>query len=154
MISRFTGEVTFQDLRILPQAALVSAEAGRAQSLPVAGWLHHVLGIHHSDRGAFEVEVVLDAQRRIRIVLLAHSHPFYLADTPEDAERRAFQEGIISSDLAGQREFSWGQVVCRIDKKANKDWLVVAYTIGPKVPMQTDEVLRHFYAHDPEPTNG
>ncbi|SPE50000.1 hypothetical protein SBV1_1000004 [Verrucomicrobia bacterium] len=60
---------------------------------------------------------------------------------------------MISSDLAGQREFSWGQVFCRRDAKSNKDWLVLAYTLGPQVPMQTSAVLAHLYAHEPEPQN-
>jgi len=86
-----------------------------------------------------------------RVLLLAHTHPFYQADTPDDSERRAFHEGIISSDLAGQREFSWGQVFCRLDNKSNKDWLVLAYTLGPQVPMQTAAVLLHLHDHEPEP---
>jgi len=153
MISRSNGEATFQDLRILPQAVLASVDTRQTHPFPVPGWLHHLLGIRHSDRGTFEVEAVSDLQRRIHVLLLAHSHPFYLADTPEDAERRAFHEEIISSDLAGQREFSWGQVFCRLDDKSNKDWLVLAYTLGPQVPMRAAEVLHHLHAHEPEPSN-
>ena len=151
MISRSNGEATFQDLRILPQAVLAPADTTQTHPLPVPSWLHHLLGIRHSDRGKFEVEAVTDLERRIHVLLLAHSHPFYLADTPDDAERRAFHEGIISSDLAGQREFSWGQVFCRLETKSNKDWLVVAYTLGPPIPMQTSAVLGHLYAREPEP---
>ena len=153
MISLSNGEATFRDLRILPQAVLAPADTRQTHPLPVPGWLHHLLGARHSDRGTFEVEAVSDLERRIHVLLLAHLHPFYLADTPDDAERRAFHEGIISSDLAGQREFSWGQVFCRLETKSNKDWLVVAYTLGPQVPMQTSAVLGHLYAHEPEPHN-
>jgi hypothetical protein len=153
MISRSSGEATFADLRILPQAVLVPTEAQRTHALPIPGWSQHVLGIHESDRGAFEVEAVSDEQRRIQVVLLAHHHAFYQADTPEDGERRAFHEGVISADLAGQREFSWGQVFCRLDNKSKKDWLVLAYTLGPKVPLQTSAVLRHLHAHELEPHN-
>src|SRR5437773_12168574 len=83
MISRSTGEATFQDLRILPQAALSSANVRQTHPLPLSGWLHHVLSVH----------------------------------------------------------------------RPGKDWLVLAYTLGPKVPMYTAEVLRHLHAHDPEPSN-
>ncbi len=153
MISRSTGEAAFRDLRIVPQAVLAPNEVRRTHRLPLPGWSQLVLGIHHSDRGAFEVEAISDQQRRIQIVLLAHHHAFYQAGTPEDAERRAFHEGVISSDLTGQREFSWGQVFCRLEPKSDKDWLVLAYTIGPQVPMQTSAVLGHLYAHEPEPHN-
>jgi hypothetical protein len=121
MISRSSGEATFVDLRILPHAVLAPGEARRTHALPIPGWSQHLLGVHDSDRGAFEVEVISNHQRRIQIVLLAHHHPFYEANTPEAAERRAFHEGVIGSDLAGQREFSWGQVFCRRDAKSNKN---------------------------------
>jgi hypothetical protein len=153
MISRSSGETTFADLRILPQAVLAPTEGQRTHALPIPGWSQRVLGIHHSDRGAFEVEAVCDEHRRIQVLLLAHHHAFYEADTPEDSERRGFHEGIISADLAGQREFSWGQVFCRLDNKSNKDWLVLAYTLGPHVPKQTSAVLNHLHAHEPEPHN-
>ena len=154
MISRSNGEVTFVGLRIVPQAVLALAGSQGTRALPITGWTQHVLGVHQSDRGVFEVEVVSDQKRRVQIVLLAHHHPFYQKDTPEDSERRVFHEGVISADLAGQREFSWGQVFCRLDDKANKDWLVLAYTMGPRVPTQIAGVLEHLRAHEPKPNNG
>jgi hypothetical protein len=153
MISRSTGETTFEGLRILPQAPVEPGVAQQIRPLPVAGWFRHMLGIRNSDHGAFEVEAVSDPKHRIQVLLLSHAHPFYLANTPEDAERRAFHEGVISSDLTGQREFSWGQVFCRLDSKFNKDWLVLAYTLGPQVPAHAAAVLRHLYTHEPEPSN-
>ena len=81
--------------------------------------------------------------------MLAHEHPFYKQSTRGDAERRVFHEGIVSSELAGQREFSWGEVLCRLDKHANKDWLVLAYSQGPHVPIVFPAVLRHLYARQP-----
>jgi hypothetical protein len=87
------------------------------------------------------------------VVLLAHQHNYYEATTPRDAERRAFHDGVISADLAGQREFSWGQVFCRLETKSNKDWLVLAYTLGPQVPGNTVEVLKHLHALEPKPRN-
>jgi hypothetical protein len=154
MISRSSGEVTFIDLRLLPHAVAATAEARRIRALPIPGWFHHFLGVHDSDRGAFDVEAVCDAEHRIQIVLLAHQHPFYKANTPEDSERHAYHEGVIASDLAGQREFSWGQIFCRRDPESNNDWLVLAYTPGPQVPMQSSAVLSLLSAHDPEPREG
>jgi len=151
MISRSTGEATFQDLRILPQAVLSSSAIQKSHALPLPGWVQQLLGVHDSEHGSFEVEAVSDPQQRVQMLLLAHSHPFYQLDTPDDAERRAFHEGIIDSDLSGQREFSWGAVLCRLDTKANKDWLVVAYTVGPHVPMHRAEILLHLQARDNSP---
>ena len=58
-----------------------------------------------------------------------------------------------SSSLAGQREFSWRQVFCRLEDKSNKDWLVLASTLCPQVPMYAAEVLHHLRAHEPEPSS-
>ena len=145
MISRTSGEVSFQDLNILPQALLPSAAQQHApvkpsRSLQVPDWSAHQLGIHRSDLGTFDVEV-LAHEGRIQLILLAHVHQFYEPNTPGDAERRAFHEGIIASELAGQREFSWGEVLCRLDTRANKDWLVLAYNQGPHVPIADSKVL-------------
>src|SRR5262249_55383914 len=131
MIARSSGEVTFDDLRIVPQAILAPAEVRRSHALPIPGWSQLVLGIRHFDRGLFEVEAISDQQRRVQVVLVAHQHAFYQADTFNDSERRAFHQGLITTDLAAQREFSWGQVFCRLDSRSNKDWLLVAYTLGP-----------------------
>ena len=150
MISRSSGEVAFLDLRIYPHAVLGPSATLRTHALPVSGWSQHVLGVRRSERGIFEVEAVSDQDLRIQVVLLAHHHLFYQSDTPDDAERRVFHEGVISTDLAGQREFPWGQVFCRLDNKSNKDWLVLAYTLGPKVPVQTAAALGHLLAKEPE----
>lgn len=151
MISRSTGEVVFEDLRLVPQAVLRPGDAPATRALPVQGWSHHLFGVRQSDRGGFSVEALSDQEGRIQVVLLAHAHPFYQADTPDDSERHVFHEGVIAADLAGQREFSWGQVFCRLDRKSNRDWLVVAYAQGPQVPLQTATVLRHLHEHAPEP---
>jgi hypothetical protein len=151
MISRISGEVAFQGLQILPQAILPSSLAQKSRALPIPGWSGHILGLHHSDRGAFEVEVLSDADTRIQVLLLAHSHPFYERNTPGDTERRAFHEGLISSELAGQREFSWGEVLCRLDARANKDWLIIAYNQGPHITKEAPELLLHLLAHQPYP---
>jgi hypothetical protein len=151
MISRITGEIKFQNLLIAPQSTLPVGLAEKTRALPVPGWSGHQLGVYQSELGSFDVEVLSDADGRVQLALLAHVHPFYERATPNDAERRAFHEGVIDSELAGQREFSWGEVLCRLDKRANKDWLVVAYNQGPHVPAVFPEVLLHLHAGQPYP---
>jgi hypothetical protein len=112
MISRSNGEATFQDLRILPQAVLASVDTRQTHPLPVPGWLHHLLGIRHSDRGTFEVEAVSDLQRRIHVLLLAHSHPLYLADTPEDEINAYLQR---AREIIGDRSQSCNVAHCSVD---------------------------------------
>src|SRR5436305_2976171 len=124
MINRATGEVSFQSgLHIAPHRPIKSSHQTRSLSLKM--WKRHILGNHSSEHGTFEVEALSAEEERIQIVLLAHQHSFYEPGTPEDKERRAFHEGVISKDLTGQREFSWGEVLCRLDVPGNKDWLVV-----------------------------
>jgi hypothetical protein len=150
MINRVTGEVSFRDgFHISPHRAIQSFLATKTLSLK--GWKRHILGIRPSEHGAFEVEALSAEQDRIQVVLLAHQHPFYEKDTPADADRRAFHEGVISSDLAGQREFSWGEVVCRLEAACNKDWLVIAYSRNADVPLREREVLLRLFAHEDLP---
>jgi len=155
MISPVSGEVAFFDgLRFGPHEALSESHVRDARShtmLPIPGWTQHLLGIHPSDHGSFEVEAVSDRDSRIQAVLVAHSHSFYQPDTPSDSERRTFHESIIGSDLLGQREFSWGEAFCRLDTTHNKDWLVIVYTVGPQVPLHRAELLRHLREHEPVP---
>lgn len=151
MISRITGEIKFQNLLITPHAIFQTALAQRSRALPLPGWSGHQLGVHQSEVGAFDVELLTDADGRVQLALLAHKHPFYERNTPNDAERRTFHEGIITSELAGQREHPWGEVLCRLDQRANKDWLVVAYNQGPHVPAVFPEVLLHLHGRQPSP---
>ena len=152
MISRSTGEVKFQDVVIVPHAVLPSALAHKSRGLPIPGWSGCQLGVRRSDLGSFDLEVLTNADERIQLVLLAHVHPFHESTTPGDAERRAFHEGIMNSELAGQREFSWGEVICRLDQRANKDWLVLAYNQGPRVPLVFPEVLLRLHARSRAPS--
>jgi len=148
MINRVTGEVCFRSgLRILPHCAIESPSPNskktkvKTQKLSLKNWTRHVLGKHTSEHGTFEVEALSEDAERIRVVLLAHQHAFYESNTPEDAERRAFHEGVINLDLAGQKEFTWGDVLCRLESTENKDWLVVAYSREANVPLPTKEIL-------------
>lgn len=147
MISRVTGEVAFPSgLHIGPHSILNSSH--RTQELALKGWKRHILGSHASEHGSFEVEALSKEQDRVQVVLLAHQHSFYEPDTPADAERRAFHEGVISSDLGGQREFSWGEIVCRLDVTSNKDWLVIAYNRDAGIPLPEKDVLLHLVVHE------
>ena len=159
MINRTTGEVGFKDgLHIFPHCrvdALATIAGGkfepRTQKLSLDGWKRHVLGLHASEHGIFEVEALSSVEDRIEIVLVANQQLFYEHDTPEDADRRAFHEGVVSSDLAGQREFAWGEVLHRLGSAANKDWLVIAYSREDKVPLAGREVILGLGAHEREP---
>jgi hypothetical protein len=157
MISPVAGEVVFSDgLRFSPHEPLSASHIQDARShsrLPIPGWTQHILGVHPSEHGSFEVEAVSDRDSRIQAVLVAHSHSFYQPGTPNDSERRAFHESIIGSDLHGQQEFSWGEVFCRLDVEHNKDWLAVVYTVGPQVPLQRAELLRHLREYEPVPNS-
>ena len=161
MINRATGEVNFRDgLHIRPHCSIASLSADancpakiKTQKLSLKGWKRHVLGFHDSEYGTFEVEALSVDGERIHVVLLAHKHPFYEPGTPEDAERRAFHEGVVMSDLAGQREFTWGEVIFRLERAANKDWLVIAYSREAKVPLVVKAAVSHFYEHAEMPTD-
>lgn len=150
MINRVTGEVSFRDdFHIAPHRAIQSSHP--TQTLSLKGWKRHILGFHQSEHGRFEVEALSAEQNRVLIVLLAHQHPFYESRTPTDEDRRAFHEGVISSDLAGQREFSWGEVICRLEAARNQDWLVIAYNRDADVPLHERDDLLHLFAHQDMP---
>jgi hypothetical protein len=156
MISRVTGEIDFRSgLHILPhcsvQSLSVSPEPSlkvETQKLSLKDWKRHLLGLHVSEHGTFEVEALSADDDCVHVVLLSHRHPFYESRTPEDAERRAFHEGVVSSDLGGQREFTWGEVIYRLEATSNKDWLVVAYNREPRVPLPGKEILLRLCAHE------
>jgi hypothetical protein len=150
MISRTTGEAAFAGLRIVPHGILCAELSRDSVLLPVAGWSRHSLGVYEADLGAFEIEVICDGFKRIQMVLMSHRHPFYDPNTPRDSERQAFHEGVISRDLSGQREFSWGEALCSFNPKANQAWLVLAYNREAQVPMGGREVLGHLYAVESE----
>jgi hypothetical protein len=150
MINRVTGEVSFQSgLNIVPQEAIALPHKTRALSLK--GWKRHLLGIQPSEHGAFEVEALSKKENRILLVMLCHQHPFYERDTPDDADRRAFHEGVIMRDLSGQREFSWGEVICRFESALHSDWIVIAYNRDADIPLSDREVLLHLFAHEKTP---
>jgi hypothetical protein len=153
MINRVTGDLSFHSgLHISPHRAIESSYVKRPLSLKP--WRRHVLGTHPSEHGAFEVEALSTEDDRIQIVLLSHQHSFYEPGTPEDADRRVFHEGVISSELAGQREFSWGEVTCRFETALNQDWLVIAYKQQADIPLRDKEVLLHLLARENVPENG
>jgi hypothetical protein len=158
VINRATGEVNFQDgLHILPQRPVHESFAEgqdvskiQSRNLSLKGWKRHILGFHPSDRGTFEVEALSAEEDRVYVVLLSHSHSFYEKGTRGDEERRVFHEGVISSDLAGQTEFTWGDICCRLDL-FEQDWLVIAYSRGAHVPLPEREALLRLFAHEKMP---
>jgi hypothetical protein len=150
MINRVTGEVSFQSgLHIVPHH--VVQRAHKTQPLSLKGWMWHIFGSHPSEHGTFEVEAISPGSSGIQIVMVAHEHSFYQLGTPADSERRAFHEGIIATDLGGQREFAWGEVFCRLHVAYNKDWIVVAYNRGADVPIPERDVLLRLLAHEEMP---
>lgn len=159
MIAASTGEVSFSDgVFIKPHSLLAELLANvsksllpKSRALPVEGWAQHSLGVHQSDLGLFEVEVVSGNENRVEGIFLSHSHSFYEGSPPGDEERRVFHEGIISSDLRGQSEFSWGHVFCKLDREAGRNWLVVIYNPFANVPMPLREVYQQFFARETPP---
>ena len=158
MIIASTGEVCFEKgLNIRPhqfiQPFSIKAPGTNdfpiiTRDLPVEGWKKHGLGIHKSDHGDFDIEVVTGSEGRVEGVFLSHMHSFYEAGTPGDAERRVYHDSIIATDLRGQREFSWGHVFCRVDDKTNRDWLVLIYSPFSSVPLHAREVYRQLFARE------
>jgi hypothetical protein len=158
VITAATGQIEFDDgiriaahEQIAPLLATLVTSNAKKNALPIVGWHHHLLGEHDSSFGRFAVEVVSDRENRAAAVFLSHCHSFYDPTTPDDSERRTFHESIIASDLLGQREFAWGQVFCRVEHQANRDWLVVIYTPFASIPLHEREAFRVLRAHEPEP---
>lgn len=149
MINRVTGEVSFRSLHIVPHQAIALPHKTRALSLK--GWMRHLLGIQPTEHGDFEVEALSKANHRILLVMLSHEHPFYEPGTLADAERRIFHEGIINAELAGQREFSWGEVICRFQSPLNRDYIVIAYSRDADIPLPDREALLRLFAHEKTP---
>jgi len=155
MINRVIGEVFFQDnFHIAPHCTIQFSHP--TQTLSLRGWNRHILGFHQSEHGRFEVEALSAEQDRVQIVLLAHQRSFYEPGTPATADQRAIHEGVINSDLAGQRKFPWGEVVCRLETACNKDWLVkdwlvIAYNREAHVPLRERKVLSCLFAHEDMP---
>lgn len=159
MINRVTGEIDFRSgLRVVPHCRVDSLSTTpnkplkfQTRILGLKDWKRHLLGSHTSEYGTFEVEALTQADDCIRVVLLSHQHSYYERGTPDDAERRAFHEGVIHSDLGGQKEFSWGEVICYLGKRTNKDWLIVGYTREPRVPAPDKEELLTLFARENPP---
>ncbi len=148
MIAPSSGEVGFAGgLRIAPHllmfevlSALPNTARTARKTLPIKGWSQYWLGIHASSFGTLEVETSVGPEVRVEAAFLSHHHSFYERSDQDDTERRAFHEGIISIDLRGQREFSWGHVFCTLDKGRNRSWLVVVYSPFAAVPLREQRV--------------
>jgi len=157
MISPLDGEVGFGDGFCVPAHArltILLASVVNSHDLPVPGWSLYDLGIHRSEYGEFKVEAAVSKEKRVEALFLSHHHSFYQPDTPLDGERRVYHEGIIASDLRGQREFPWGQVFCRFNPLIKRDWLVVVYNPFTNVPLHARSVEMLLAAHEPMPPGG
>jgi hypothetical protein len=156
MIAPATGEVHFRDgLTIVAHCPIGSLPHSPRpwsfRKLPASDRKWHSLGVHPSDHGRFEVEVVSGPDHRVHAVFLAYVHdPTNRVDKDKDREleRGDYHEAVIASDLKGQREFSWGEVGCKLNEMGKKEWLVVAYTQGPHVPTPSTEVIGRLVEHE------
>ena len=165
MIVASTGEVCFDGLCVAPHTPVQAILAGavktlanplavKTRKLPIQGWRHNMfLGSTESDCGHFDVEVVTGPEDRVEGAFLSHHHAFYDVHTPNDGERRVFHDGVIASNLLGQREFPWGHVFCRVDNQANRDWLVLIYNPFSQVPLHARDVYRRLFAHEIPPAD-
>lgn len=156
MISPVDGAVDFEDgLHLNAFGPVPVGNMGPVRVFALPGWHCYEMGERLSEHGRFRVEVVCDPEHRIALVWLCHCHAFYDVSAVEppakkprhardhgrygndengDPERRAFHEGVISRDLAGQRDFSWGAVYLRYDPAERRDALIVAYSRNAAVP--------------------
>ncbi len=152
MICASNGEVSFEDglcIQAHAHVAMLSGCVCSRRDLPVPGWRQYVFGIHPSEHGDFKVEASVSKDYRVEALFLCHYHSFYQPDTPEDAERRVYHESVIATDLRGQREFPWGQVFCRLDKQANRDWLAIVYNPFANVPLRARSEELLLFAREP-----
>ncbi len=159
MIAQSNGEVCFNDGLCIPPFASIqavvslTADASHVLSrhLPLEGWRQFDLGIHISDYGQFVVEATVGSEERVDAVFLSHCHSFYDKSAKGDAERRTFHEGIIATELRGQREFSWGSVICKYDAAKNRDWLVIIFNPFTNVPRKERHEAMVLTAHEEIP---
>ena len=154
MIASATGEVYFQDgLSIVAHCPVLSlfrpSSAMRFRRLAGSVRKWHALGIHRSDHGLFEVEVVSGLEDRVQAVFLAHFDSSYRTAENAEVERGAYHEAVIAADLKGQREFSWGEVGCNLSDECKKEWLVVAYNQGPHVLRPQGKLIPQMVQHEP-----
>ena len=155
MISAINGEVSFADglcVGAHSQLATISSFVVSSYELSVPGWTRHLLGVHGSDRGDFEVHAIVGEERRVEALYLSHCHSFYQPGTPDDAERRIYHENVIAADLCGQREFGWGQIFCRVETLTNRDWLWVVYNPFANVPLYARSVEMFLAVHESIPS--
>lgn len=168
MISPVNGEVSFEDGLCIAghsEFIVISARMVTSHKLPVPGWSQHAMGIHPSDHGEFEVNVITGDERRVEALYFSHCHSDYEAVTLDDAKRRSYHEGIIAADLGGVREFGWGYVICRLQRDLHKpaghpativmrDWLWIVYNPFSNVPLRARSIEMLLAAHEPLPPGG
>ena len=132
MISSSNGDLQFERVSIKANATIseVLRDAHfngtvRAHKISSVSFQQWEIGIQTSDYGEFESEISTDEHERIKAVFLRST----IAEEPSD-----YYDRIILQDLKGQREFSWGSVLIRPNKRIGSSWLCVTYSDFSSVP--------------------
>ncbi|NJK92756.1 MAG: hypothetical protein HC904_13595 [Blastochloris sp.] len=140
MIDLATGQIHFQDgLVFSPHCKAPEMMSRKQLAFPIAGWKRFDYGDRISEYGRMEVGAVCNDDSATQLVILSHLHSYYDDQTPGDVERSLFHEYVVTNDLKGQREFSWGVIHVTTDAKNNRNWIVVVYTPGANVA-QADRI--------------
>jgi len=149
MIDPQTGVSYFTDgFAIGPETRAVELGAYRKVSFKIPEWHRHLLGLHLSEYGEFEVESISMSSGHLGVVILRHHHAFYDIPSDGDAERQAFHEGVLVKDLAGQQEFNWGAVLLQTDPEESKNSIFIVYTPDSVVPLNAREVLKTLFEYE------
>jgi hypothetical protein len=144
MINPVTGEVDFDGVVFWPHQAIDRALESidkygfeRRADSPRQGLTTVVphACLCHNKFGQFHVECTFDPDGHLVLVTASHKNSFYQKNTPNDKERCVYHENIVSEDLAGQREFGWGEVLFFLCEITNRHHLGIFYTPGPGVPL-------------------
>jgi hypothetical protein len=158
MLSPITGTIGFNgDFHLVPHQELTKAHFPDALVRPfdtLSGWRYHLLGIHLSAYGPFEVEAVTNHHHRLQVVLLrcaVEEVPRLKSRASIPSHRQNIHEEILATDLRGQREFPWGTVYHGDHPDLPKSWLIVAYSPGLHTPLPRFELPLHLFEHAPEP---
>ncbi len=148
MIDLITGEIQFQDgLVFSPHCSPPEASSDIRVTFPITRWNRINYGKRVSEYGLIDVGAVCNEDSAVRLVVMAHIDSSYDASSAGDSARKQFHEYIVSQDLKGQKEFSWGVVHIKDDPKSEQNWLVVVYTPGANIPIKDMEKLLDLSEH-------
>lgn len=148
MIDSISGEVSFEGFVLRPHQRMVEV-------VDILEELHFPFEVQEdspktdlttvipefpfeNEYGRFDLECTFDSPWHLVLVTVSHRNDFYEANTPNDGERTVFHEQIIHRDLAGQREFGWGEILSFLCEVTNRHHIGIFYTPGPGVPRGDD----------------